>query len=309
MDFTSRQIRAFLLVADYGSFTRAADTLLLTPSAVSVLIRELEIQLGFRLFNRTTRHVELTPDGHQLHAVARRALEELDAAMSRIAVARATSQSLSVGAPPVITADVLPQAIKEFQDQRPGLRVHVFDADLTTIKQRVEAGNLDMGLGMYERASGVLRRPFFRFTLMVIRPEGALTLPGASTTWSALKRETLIALPAASPLQQVIDKHLARAGVVSRSGLVLNSLDTQIAMVSAGHGVAVIPSLGLPACRKRGIVVHRLSNPMVTVDYHVIQQRGKKPAPAAEDFAGFLQRYIARWAGAAGILTASPTVT
>ena len=174
MDFTSRQIRAFLLAAEYGSFTRAADTLLLTPSAVSVLMRELELQLGFRLFDRTTRHVALTPDGHQLRAVARRTLEELDAAMSRIAVARATSQSLSIGAPPVITADVLPQAIKEFQDQRPGLRVHVCDADLATIRQRVEAGKLDMGLGMYGRASGVLRRPFFRFTLMVIRPESAL---------------------------------------------------------------------------------------------------------------------------------------
>ena len=234
MDFTSRQIRAFLFVAEYGSFSRAADTLLVTPSAVSVLIRELEIQLGFRLFHRTTRHVALTPDGHQLRAVARRTLEELDAAMSGIAKARATSQSLSIGAPPVITADVLPQAIKEFQDQHPGLRVHVFDADLTTIKQRVEAGKLDVGLGMYARASGVMRRPFFRFTLMVIRPESALALPAASTTWAALKRETLIALPAASPLQQVIDKHLTQAGVVLRSGLVLNSLETQIAMVSAG---------------------------------------------------------------------------
>ena len=103
----------------------------------------------------------------------------------------------------------------------------------------------------------------------------------------------------------MIDKHLARAGVVARSGFVLNSLETQIAMVSAGHGAAVIPSLGLPACRKRGIVVQRLTSPAVTVDYHLIQQRGKKLGPAAEDFAEFLQRYIARWAGAAGILTAT----
>jgi DNA-binding transcriptional LysR family regulator len=137
---------------------------------------------------------------------------------------------------------------------------------------------------------------------MAIRPENALTLPGGAITWSALKRETLIALPAASPLQQVIDKHLARAGVISRPGFVLNSLETQIAMVGAGHGVAVIPSLGLPACRKRGVIAHRL-NPVVTVDYHLIQQRGRKPVPAAEEFAGFLQRYIARWAGAAGIIS------
>jgi len=140
---------------------------------------------------------------------------------------------------------------------------------------------------------------------MVIRSEQRLPLTGTSTTWAALKRETLIALPAASPLQRVIDKHLARAGVVARSGFVLNSLETQIAMVSAGHGAAVIPSLGLPACRKRGIVVQRLTSPAVTVDYHLIQQRGKKLGPAAEDFAEFLQRYIARWAGAAGILTAT----
>jgi len=302
MDFTSRQLRAFLLVADYGSFTRAADTLLVTPSAVSVLIRELEMQLGFRLFTRTTRQVVLTPDGQQLCAVARRTLHELDAAMSRIAVAQPANRSLSIGAPPVITADVLPEAIKEFREQRPEFRLHVFDADLTTIKQRVEAGKLDMGLGLYTRASTVLRRPFFRFTLMAIRPENALTLPGGAITWSALKRETLIALPSASPLQQVIDKHLARAGVISRPGFVLNSLETQIAMVGAGHGVAVIPSLGLPACRKRGVIAHRL-NPVVTVDYHLIQQRGRKPVPAAEEFAGFLQRYIARWAGAAGIIS------
>jgi LysR family carnitine catabolism transcriptional activator len=305
MDFTSRQMRAFLLAAEFGSFTRAADTLLLTPSAVSVLIRELETQIGFRLFNRTTRHVALTPDGQELRAVATRVLEELDAAMSRIAVARKTGQSLSIGAPPVIAADVLPQAIREFQDQRRGFGVQVFDADLTTIKQRVEAAKLDMGLGIYSRASGVSSRPFFRFALMVIRSEQRLPLTGTSTTWAALKRETLIALPAASPLQRVIDKHLARAGVVARSGFVLNSLETQIAMVSAGHGAAVIPSLGLPACRKRGIVVQRLTSPAVTVDYHLIQQRGKKLGPAAEDFAEFLQRYIARWAGAAGILTAT----
>ncbi|HWK08861.1 MAG TPA: LysR family transcriptional regulator [Vicinamibacterales bacterium] len=302
MEFSSRQIRAFLLAAEYGSFTRAAERLLLTPSAVSVLIRELEVQLGFRLFDRTTRHVALTPDGLQLRAVARRTLEELDAAMSRIAVAHAANQSLSIGAPPVITADVLPQAIKEFQDQQPGVRVHVFDADLTTVRQRVEAGKLDMGLGFYPRVSRVFARPFFRFALVVIRPESALGVPGAAISWSALRREKLIALPAASPLQQVIDMHLARAGVVSRPRFVLNSLETQIAMVSAGHGVAVVPSLALPTCRKRGVLVDRLTNPVVTVEYHVIVQRGKQLAAAAEDFAGFLQRYIARWTGAAGIV-------
>jgi LysR family transcriptional regulator, carnitine catabolism transcriptional activator len=63
MDLTSRQLRAFLLVAQHRNFSRAAEALFITPSGLSILIRELESQLGFRLFDRTTRHVVLTAHG------------------------------------------------------------------------------------------------------------------------------------------------------------------------------------------------------------------------------------------------------
>ena len=79
MDFTSRQLKAFLLAAQHHSFTRAAEKLFITPSGLSVLIRELERQAGFRLFDRTTRYVALTEHGRQLLPVARRALREIDA--------------------------------------------------------------------------------------------------------------------------------------------------------------------------------------------------------------------------------------
>ena len=69
IDFSSRQLRAFLLVAQHRSFSRAAEALFITPSGLSVLIRELETQLGFRLFERTTRHVALTSYGSDLLAV------------------------------------------------------------------------------------------------------------------------------------------------------------------------------------------------------------------------------------------------
>jgi LysR family transcriptional regulator, carnitine catabolism transcriptional activator len=78
IDFTSRQLRAFLLVAQHCSFSRAGGALFITPSGLSVLIRELETQLGVRLFERTTRHVALTPFGTELIAVAQRSLKELD---------------------------------------------------------------------------------------------------------------------------------------------------------------------------------------------------------------------------------------
>jgi DNA-binding transcriptional LysR family regulator len=78
MEFTSRQLRAFHVVAQHQSFARAAEKLFMTPSGVSVLIRELERQLGFRLYDRTTRQVELTAYGSDLLAVTQPSLRALD---------------------------------------------------------------------------------------------------------------------------------------------------------------------------------------------------------------------------------------
>jgi len=304
IDFTSRQLRAFLLVAQHRSFTRAAGALFITPSGLSVLIRELETQLGARLFDRTTRQVALTACGNELLAVAQRSLGDLDNAVSRIGrSASETSLSFSVGATPLIAASVLAQAIKEFRAHRPDVRVQLFDGDTATIMQRVESGQLDMAVGVFfKQASGIRRTPLFRFSLMVIRADNGAASRRATTTWSALKGERLISLRPNIPIQQFIDKHLARAGVVYPPSLVLNFLNTQIAMVEAGEGVAIISSYGLPACRNRRVVMSRLINPVVHLDFHQIRLGGRKLPPVATEFTSFLQNYIAGWAGHSGVL-------
>ena len=301
IDFSSRQLRAFLLVAQHHNFTRAAEALFITTSGLSLLIREFENQLGFRLFDRTTRHVALTTQGGQLLAAARRGLEDLDDAMSRIGqTVREASDTLSVGAGQLVAANILPQAIKEFRSERPGLRIEVFDADPATILQKVRAGTLDMGLGSFKNTPGVRRTLFFRFSLMVIRPDSPTALRRTSTTWSALKGERLI-LPSFAPMRAMIDQHLAQAGVASRPAMVLNRFDTLIAMVEAGEGTGIVPSSALPVCQRRHVVMSRLINPTVPVDFHQIRNRGRKHSPAAEEFTTFLQAYIARWAGRAGV--------
>jgi LysR family transcriptional regulator, carnitine catabolism transcriptional activator len=303
MDFSSRQLRAFLLVAQHHSFTRAAAALFITPSGLSLLIREFETQLGFRLFDRTTRQVILTNQGGELLAIVRKNLDELDAAMTGIGrTATAASSSISIGAPPLISANILPQAIKEFRSQRPDLRVLLFDGDLNSILQRVESGKLDLGLGIFGPSPGIRRTPFFRFSLMLIRPANDPLGRRVSTSWSALQGEALLVLPPTSPVQQLISQQLTRAKIVPRNSIVLYSLDTQIAMVEAGEGIAVIPSYGLPVCRNRRVVMTRLTNPVVTSDFHQIRNRGIKLPAGADDFTSFLQGYIARWAGSAGIL-------
>jgi DNA-binding transcriptional LysR family regulator len=304
MEFTSRQLRAFLLVAQHRSFSRASEALYITPSGLSVLIRELESQLGFRLFNRTTRHVGLTSHGSELLAAVQQSVEKLDTAVSRVGrMASESGMSLSVGAPPLIAANVLPEVIKEFRRHRPDIRVQVFDVEGDALTQMVETGKLDMSLGGFFRPTPAIRRtPLFRFSLMAIRPDHDPALRRSSTTWSALKGERLISLAPDRLVQQFIDKHLARIGVVLYPGAVFNYLDTQIAMVEAGEGIAIIPSYVLPACRNRKVVLSRLINPVVHLDLSWISHRGKKLPAGADEFTSFLRSYIAGWAGRAGIL-------
>jgi LysR family carnitine catabolism transcriptional activator len=303
MEVSTRQLRAFRLVAQHRNFTRAAEALFITPSGLSVLIRELESRVGFRLFERTTRHVDLTTHGRELLAVIERSLTELDAAIATIARgAKGTRQQISLGTTPLVAANILPPAMREFRRQRPDLRIQLFDAELPTLIKMVEAGQLDMSLGIFKPMPDVRREPFFRFSLMVARAARDDILPRRTTTWSALDGETLISLSAGHPHQQLIDKHLAQAGVRVRIGSTVNLLDTQIALVEAEEGIAIIPSFGMPACRNRKVVMSQLINPVARFDFHLISRRGTDLPPGAEEFASFLKSYVATWAGRAGVL-------
>jgi LysR family carnitine catabolism transcriptional activator len=302
MDFTSRQLRGFHLVAEHRSFSRAAEALFITPSGLSVLIRELEHQLGFRLFDRTTRHVQLTPLGADLLEVSRRSVHAMDAAVARLGqTAKGVTRTISVGVTPLVAANVLPHAIREFRGRRPDLRVQMYDGDLKAILRRVEAGRLDLGLGIFKQVPGIRRTPFFRFSLVLIRAEQEGGPPRASMSWSALDGKPLIALSADNPTQQLIELQLATAGVACPHNVVVNLLDTQMAMVEANEGMAIIPSFGLPVARRR-VAVTALVNPAVHLDFHQISSRAKPLPDDAAEFAGFLKSFVSRWAGRSGVI-------
>jgi DNA-binding transcriptional LysR family regulator len=225
-------------------------------------------------------------------------------AMTRLVMATSSAREvvISLGTTPLVAANILPPAMREFRKLRPDVQIQLFDADLPTLIQMVEAGKLDMSLGIFKAMPDIRREPFFRFSLMVARAAKDCLQPRKTVTWSALDGETLISLSPGHPHQQLIDKHVAQAGVKARIGSTVNLLDTQIALVEAEQGIAIIPSFGMPACRNRKIMTSQLIQPVVRFDFHMISRRGKELPPRAEEFTSFLKSYIAIWAGRAGVL-------
>jgi LysR family carnitine catabolism transcriptional activator len=302
MEFSSRQLRAFHLVAEHRNFARAAQALFVTPSGLSVLIREFENQLGYRLFDRTTRQVQLTRHGADLLEATSRHLDALDEAMARVGrSARGKGQTVSLGTTPLVAANVLPQAMREYRRRRPELRVRLFDADQDTVLRQVQAGKLDVGVGLFKGVPGVKRVPFFRSSLVLIRSRRHSSA-AAELRWSALEGEQLIVLSPSSPHQQLVDQQLAKSRVSYEAAGVANLLDTQIALVEADEGAAIVPSFGLALCSGRAVVASRLVEPVVSLDFHQITQRGRTLPEGADEFVGFLKTYFAGWAARAGVM-------
>jgi DNA-binding transcriptional LysR family regulator len=93
MNITSRQLMAFVLIARHESFSRAAEQMYITQSGISLIVRDLESQLGFRLFDRTTRRVKVSERGARFLPIATRCLSDLEGAAQDIR--RGTSAAMA----------------------------------------------------------------------------------------------------------------------------------------------------------------------------------------------------------------------
>jgi DNA-binding transcriptional LysR family regulator len=295
MNITSRQLKAFVLTARHQSFSRAAEQLFITQSGMSVLVRELETQLGFRLFERTTRKVELTRLGAQFLPVADRNLRELEAVAANLSrSAAAANDCLSIGAAPFPAAEIMPQAIGAYRALNPRLQIQMVDAERGRLIEMLHSGKIDVALltGLREELPGIRQTPLARFALMLICPaDGARELP-LEVRWPDIAGLRLIGLPRDAPVQQLVDEQLGRAGRAAPADVTCNFLETQIAMVEAGAGAAVTPTSAAPACVKRKLTMHALVDPVVWTEFCWVSSRSRELSPCAEDFGEFLRDYL-----------------
>lgn len=298
MNFSSRQLKAFVLAARHKSFSRAAEQLFITQPGMSMLIRELEGQLGFRLFDRTTRKVALTEFGTTLLPIAERSLLEFESAASIIGrTASAANRRLAIGATPLIASRLLPSVIADYTRRAAKLKIVLRDGELSQLVSMTLSGQIDVGLGCFlEPVPGVRRVPLYRFSLMLIERAPGKQVQPQWMAWSEVRERCLIGLPPENPIQQLIDRHLQRAGRRTPPDMVFSYLETQIGMVAAGAGSAVVPTFTIPACRACGLAMYPLSEPNVPLDLYQIINRGRRLPPGADDFTNFVKSYIAEWA-------------
>jgi DNA-binding transcriptional LysR family regulator len=286
MNITLRQLQAFVAVAGAGGFTGAAEHLHVAQSVVSILVKELEAELGIRLFDRTTRRVELTEAGREFQANAQRLIADLDHAVRQTQdLVERKRGRIAVAAPPLLAATMLASAIAGFGKNFPGVQVTLMDVPTERIVARVKSGEADIGVGTFPPdEEGVECRPIAQDALMLFcAPDHGLA--GLSRPrWRDLKGSPWIALTRDSGIRALVEYGYKRAGLSIQPVYEVTQITTALALVEAGLGVSVLPTYALAAARRGRIVAHRLDGPIVSRDIVMISRRGRSLPPAAEDF-------------------------
>ncbi|MET0221499.1 MAG: LysR family transcriptional regulator, partial [Tardiphaga sp.] len=142
-----RHLRCFVAVAETGSFTLAASRLFQTQSSLTATIQQLELSVGLKLFDRTTRRVELTREAAWFKGVAERVLREFDNAIGDLqAVARSQQGHIRIAAAPSMMTHVLGPTLVSFRKSYPAISISVTDGGSDKIERAILNGEMDFGI-------------------------------------------------------------------------------------------------------------------------------------------------------------------
>ncbi|MEU8660374.1 LysR family transcriptional regulator [Actinoplanes philippinensis] len=291
-------LRLLVAVAGAGSFTRAAETLNYTQSAVSRRIAALERQAGGPLFERLPRGVRLSPAGRALHRTAVEVLDRLARAGHELAVLHAGQGGLlHAGAFGTANIALMPTALRAFHEARPDVEVVPLEGPSGTLMERLADGTLDVAVvsdypyGL-PAADGVTTTPVCEDELLVALPRRH-RLAGAATIELGELRDEAWVQNAYDDRATVLADACARAGFSPRRIIRIAEWAGKFGYVTAGLGVALVPTLAARAVPAE-LVLCRLNDPALRRTIHLALPVAPLPAALA---LGDVLRAVARDVG------------
>ncbi len=234
-----KALRALATIAREGSFAAASEKLHLTQSAISVQIKALEQQLGFEIFDRSSRSPRLNADGRTVLKRAEDILSQYERLGDGLGPDSDFSFEFSIGA--IRTAQyMLAPVLAKLLAQHPRLQLKVSRGLSSALAERVEQGELDAALIADPRGSGSAlcdwslyqEQPFY-----VVAPAGIV----ASDDEELLTHYPFIRFDRQAWAGRIIDEELKQRGLEPREVMELDSLEPALQMVEFGLGITVIP--------------------------------------------------------------------
>jgi DNA-binding transcriptional LysR family regulator len=239
-----RQLRAFVAIAETGTFTAGALRVHVTQAAISMQIRQLEMEIGAKVFVRAPRHVILTEAGEQLLRRARHILREHDAALDEIAeLAGAERGRLRIGsASAMVLTDQLPGILSDLRDQHPGAEIAVTSGTSEVLVDQILAGEIDIAfVSLPVDVRGIKTERLSEDQLVAIASPRHKLAKQKTISAYTLAGERLILGERGGNTRRLIDQFFAQAGVTLHVAMELSRQQAIRRMVEADMGVGIVP--------------------------------------------------------------------
>jgi DNA-binding transcriptional LysR family regulator len=279
-------LKAFITVAEMGSFVRTAKALNLSQPALSRRIQKLEESLGAPLLERSTRHVNLTMTGRDFLPKVRRLIDEFETSVLAIHDLGARSSGLvSVAAVPTAVFYFLPRAIGRFAEAYPRIRIRILDIGANEGLEAVARGEADFGINFIGAShteiefQKLVEDPF----VLACRHDHPLA-SRKQVSWSELVSHRVITVGRNSGNRALIDNALVRHGLQLNWAYEVAHLSGSLGLVEAGLGIAVLPRLATPAAGHPIIHTIRLIEPEVSRTIGIVRRHGATLSPHASQF-------------------------
>ncbi len=296
-----RQLRAFLAVAQESSMTRAATRLHLTPSALSMLVRSLEDDLGMRLFERTTRRVVLTDAGKQFLPTVEQVFIQLDSGIASIQESqRLKASQLRVAASPLLASALFPKVIASFRAQHPQVAVVLMDAPVDSLPDLVRRGDVDMAVcTAHSDVADLSSHLLYVDKLMLACHVDHPLAHAREVSWQSLVDEPLILMRHGSGLRSLVDKTIAKWCKHLQPAYEVSQVATALGLVAQGQGVSILPSYAISraqvAAQALSVVTVALVEPVVAREIVALMPTGADASVAVDAFIDHFKKHAGKY--------------
>lgn len=287
MKIRLRQLHAFVELAKTQSFTQAAQNLFITQSALSSLIKQMELNLGLQLFDRSTRTVNLTDVGQDLYPYIDQILIDLGNVLEEAANLKALKKGLvRIAAPQLLACTILPQSIATFQQQYPEIQVQLIDCGVEQIETKVLSNEVDLGISPErDHSADIQPTLLFESAFCVVSPPQHPLSRREPITWKCLEDEPLILLQGQfiKRLSGDLDSTEFGPELHLRPISYVNFMSTALSMVHSGLGLTICMPYARTLVDVYGLTMQEL-RPAVQRRFYTYERQGRALAPAVDQF-------------------------
>lgn len=290
-----RHFRAFIAVASTGSFTVAARELFLTQSALTATIQQFEDGIGFKLFDRSTRRVDMTPEAERFKPQAEHILRQFDSAVADLeSLAQGRRGHVRIAAAASVTHYFLGKAIADLRRDYPEITVSLHDAASEQVERMVQQGEVDFAFASsHKLLDELVYTPLFEDRFGVVcRQDHRYAQGQRALRWPMLSAEEYIGFTADTGIGAYLRQHADRTDLFANSGNEVSNTSSLAAILKWTGGYSVLPALAAARITGTDVVFRALSTPILSRQVHLVARKLRSLSPGSELLVSYMLRNL-----------------